>query len=157
MRNPEAPCTSGFVRWYWEWSDPPPDLVLTGLVMPRIVGLAVLGAIRVHRPELPVVVMSGVAPAGYTSRALEEYRAPVISKPFSLEAICAAVRQALDEGRLTAAPGFAGSRRECRAPREGRRRASQGGRAVSDRSGHPGLARDGPVTHPSPADLCSGQ
>jgi DNA-binding NtrC family response regulator len=81
-----------------ERDDPPVRVVLTDLMMPRLGGLAVLGALRVHRPDLPVLVMSGVAPEARTLRMLEEYRTRVIPKPFSLDALNAAVRGAI-EGR----------------------------------------------------------
>src|SRR5688572_2494492 len=79
-----------------ERDDPPLDLVLTDLIMPRVGGLAVLGSLRMHRPDLPVLVMSGVAPEARTLRVLEEYRTRVIPKPFNLDALNAAVREAME-------------------------------------------------------------
>jgi DNA-binding NtrC family response regulator len=82
-----------------ERDDPPLDLVLTDLNMPRLGGLAVVGALRAHRPHLPVVVMSGVAPGPRTLRALEEYRTRVLPKPFTEDALRAAVREAVERPR----------------------------------------------------------
>ena len=79
--------------------DPRLDLILTDLTMPRLSGIAVLGAVRVHRPDLPVVVMSGVVPDDRVREALKEYRAPLITKPFSPHDLTWVVRETLETAR----------------------------------------------------------
>jgi len=57
------------------------------------------GAIRVHRPDLPVVVMSGVVPDGRVGAALEHYGAPLSTKPFSPHALSWVIRETLESAR----------------------------------------------------------
>ena len=49
-----------------ERDDPPLDLVITDLIMPRLGGMEVVETLRLFRPELPLIVISGWAqsPAG---------------------------------------------------------------------------------------------
>jgi two-component system cell cycle sensor histidine kinase/response regulator CckA len=89
-----------------ERRNPPVNLVLTDLVMPRISGLEVVGAVRASRPELPVLVMSGFGSSDETRRALEGYGVAVVPKPFSPVALVDAVRDALLEA-AERAPGSA--------------------------------------------------
>jgi two-component system cell cycle sensor histidine kinase/response regulator CckA len=89
-----------------ERRNPPVNLVLTDLVMPRISGLEVVGAVRASRPELPVLVMSGFGSSDETRRALEGYGVAVVPKPFSPVALVDAVRDALLEA-AERAPGNA--------------------------------------------------
>jgi DNA-binding NtrC family response regulator len=111
-----------------ERDDPPLDLVLTDLNMPRLGGLAVVGALRAHRPDLPVVVMSGVAPGPRTLRALEEYRTRVLPKPFTEDALRAAVREAVERPRSESCNGRASFARRARTfPLQPRRALSEQG------------------------------
>ena len=47
-----------------------PDLVLTDVNMPDLTGLEVIQAVRQQSPGVPVVVMSGWRPQGYSPLAL---------------------------------------------------------------------------------------
>jgi DNA-binding NtrC family response regulator len=74
------------------------DLVITDLIMPRINGLAVIAVLTRHRPELPIIAMTG-----HTDPALREvaakYGVPVLQKPFGLGALLASVREELAAGQ----------------------------------------------------------
>jgi len=73
--------------------DSPAQVVLTDVVMPKMNGPELARQLAEHRPELPVVFMSGY------SRDVEPRPpadAPFLDKPFSLGALAAALRSALD-------------------------------------------------------------
>lgn len=73
--------------------------VLSDLVMPGPVdGLELVRRIRQAAPEVPVIVVSGYMRAGVPA-----YGCTLLSKPFSVEALVAAVRQALP-GTMTSCP-----------------------------------------------------
>jgi CheY-like chemotaxis protein len=99
-----------------ELGQPAIDVVLTDLVMPGIDGFDIVRVLSRHRPELPVVCMSGFAAA-----ARPDLTVPFVAKPFSLETLRGALepaiartqelrRQALD-GRLRAGAERAASER----------------------------------------------
>jgi DNA-binding NtrC family response regulator len=100
-----------------ERGQPEIDVVLTDLVMPGIDGFDIVQVLARHRPELPVVCMSGFA-----SVSGDRLAVPFVPKPFSLEALRAALEAAIARGREI--------RREAV---DGRRRASAE-RAVSGRT-----------------------
>jgi CheY-like chemotaxis protein len=99
-----------------EQGQPQIDVVLTDLVMPGIDGFDLVTVLSRHRPDLPVVCMSGFA-----SASRDQLTVPFVAKPFSLESLRAAVepvlartrdlRQAAVEGRLRAGAGRAISER----------------------------------------------
>jgi DNA-binding NtrC family response regulator len=91
-----------------ERAQPAVDVVLTDLVMPGIDGFDVMRVLAAHRPDLPVVCMSGFA-------ALDDVPlpAPFLPKPFSLETL-----------RATVEPFLARSREIRRLSEDGRRRAA---------------------------------
>jgi DNA-binding NtrC family response regulator len=93
-----------------ERGQPAIDVVLTDLVMPGIDGFDIVAVLARHRPDLPVVCMSGFA-----SAAASRLTVPFVPKPFSLEALRAALE-----------PVLARSRELRSAAVDGRRRASQG-------------------------------
>jgi signal transduction histidine kinase/CheY-like chemotaxis protein len=72
------------------------DVVLTDMTMPGITGLAFAEEARRIRPDLPVVLTSGYS-EGVPPEALESgLLSAVLPKPFSTQAIAAALRRALD-------------------------------------------------------------
>jgi DNA-binding NtrC family response regulator len=77
-----------------ERGHPAIDVVLTDLVMPGIDGSDIIAVLTRHRPDLPVVCMSGFATASASRRTV-----PVIPKPFSLEVLRATLGLALARGR----------------------------------------------------------
>jgi DNA-binding NtrC family response regulator len=82
---------------------PAVDLVVTDLSMPRLGGLEVLGALREHRPELPVVIVSAYAPSPQVRHLLEQFDVPILYKPFTPQVLSDTVRSALEHARGTRA------------------------------------------------------
>jgi len=81
------------------------DAVLTDLVMPGIDGFDIVTVLARHRPDLPVICMSGFA-----SAQASRLTVPFLPKPFTIEAL----RAALD-------PMIARSREARRLAADGRR------------------------------------
>ncbi|MBU8539681.1 response regulator [Falsiroseomonas tokyonensis] len=75
----------------------PPDLLLTDLRMPRLDGSGLIRALRAARPGLPVVVMTGYAPAGGASAFGRDGEGPValFPKPLDMDAVLAELRKLL--------------------------------------------------------------
>jgi CheY-like chemotaxis protein len=72
------------------------DLILSDLVMPELGGADAVARIRLLRPDVPVIFISG-----YSEEALHwQTGAPsggrLLSKPFSIEDLARAVRISLD-------------------------------------------------------------
>jgi DNA-binding NtrC family response regulator len=114
-----------------EHGQPAIDAVLTDLVMPGIDGFDIVTVLARHRPDLPVVCMSGFA-----SVAKDRLTVPFLPKPFSLETL----RAALD-------PELARSRERHQMAVDSRRRASQE-RGTSER-----MRRESGATRTGALDL----
>lgn len=71
----------------------PIDLLLTDRVMPRLGGKELAERLRVHRPSLKVLYITG-----YYGARQEEETETVVLKPFSLESLRSKVREILEEG-----------------------------------------------------------
>src|SRR3954470_12381894 len=69
------------------------DLMLTDIVMPGLDGVALAAQATKQDPSMPVLMMTGFASEGQRAQNIAVER--VISKPFSLKEICAAVEEAL--------------------------------------------------------------
>jgi CheY-like chemotaxis protein len=67
------------------------DAVLTDLVMPRRGGLSLAKELRMSRPELPVLMMSGHLP-----RSDVPLPAPLVRKPFTRDELTTAVNSLLE-------------------------------------------------------------
>ncbi|MGG5818237.1 response regulator [Falsiroseomonas sp. HW251] len=76
-----------------------PDLLLTDLRMPRLDGLGLIRALRARAPLLPVVVMTGYAPASGSEAFSAPGEAPVslFTKPISLDAVLTEMKRLLSE------------------------------------------------------------
>ncbi|MCA2213315.1 response regulator [Jidongwangia harbinensis] len=77
-----------------------PDVVLTDFDMPRLNGLELCRAIRGHHQlsDTPVAIISGSLAPG-DPRAVEAQLCATLVKPFTREALVAAVRRLVDGGR----------------------------------------------------------
>ncbi len=72
------------------------DVVLTDVVMPEMSGPALAQRIRVLRPELPILFMSGYPGEEVMRRGLAHRDVPVLQKPFTPHELAEAVRRLLD-------------------------------------------------------------
>jgi CheY-like chemotaxis protein len=72
------------------------DLVLSDVKMPVMNGIAFALAVGKNHPEIPIVLMTGYADQRERTRGLDALVHDVVAKPFTLEQIQGAVREALD-------------------------------------------------------------
>jgi two-component system, cell cycle sensor histidine kinase and response regulator CckA len=75
------------------------DLVLTDIVMPRMNGSELAAKIGQRYPHIPVLFMSGYGGDDILQRGLTLAGAPFIAKPFTPEALAAAVHNRLKQAR----------------------------------------------------------
>ena len=73
----------------------PFDLLLTDIVMPGLDGIALALKASKGFPDMPILLMTGFAAERQRAHNLEALIHRVISKPFTLQEICAAVDEAL--------------------------------------------------------------
>jgi two-component system, cell cycle response regulator CpdR len=71
------------------------DLLLTDIVMPRLDGIALALKASKDHPAMKILLMTGFASERQRAHNLEALIQRVISKPFTLEAICNAVDEEL--------------------------------------------------------------
>lgn len=71
------------------------DVLITDIVMPNVDGIALaLKAVRLF-PDLRIVMISGYAQERMRAHNLDALVHRIIAKPFSLEEICQAVKEAI--------------------------------------------------------------
>jgi two-component system, cell cycle sensor histidine kinase and response regulator CckA len=70
--------------------NPPPDIVVSDIVMPRLNGVELMEAISVSHPEVPVILMSGYANAALAEMGIAT-PCGIITKPFPAERLLAEV------------------------------------------------------------------
>jgi len=78
----------------------PFDLVVTDLIMPEKEGMETISYITKHFPAMKIIAISGggrIGPETYLPAALELGADRVLTKPFPLEALTAAIRTLLGE------------------------------------------------------------
>jgi DNA-binding response OmpR family regulator len=75
------------------------DLVITDIVMPEVEGFEVLAELRKKRPPVKVIAISGGGRqrAGDHLKMAAQMGATVLSKPFSNDALLAAVKKLLPD------------------------------------------------------------
>jgi hypothetical protein len=78
----------------------PIDLLVTDLTMPGTGGLEVARRLRLERPGLAVLYMSGQPSGGAREEAREDHRGEFLQKPFSPGELLNGARRALDVTRL---------------------------------------------------------
>ena len=72
------------------------DVLVTDIVMPNVDGIALaLKAVR-QFPDLRIVMISGYAQERMRAHNLDALVHRIIAKPFSLEELCAAVKESLN-------------------------------------------------------------
>jgi CheY-like chemotaxis protein len=72
------------------------DLVITDKIMPRMTGFVFADRIRRIRPGIPVLMCTGFAEKSDTDKARDAGIRKVVSKPYNVYDIAAAVREVLD-------------------------------------------------------------
>jgi len=77
----------------------PVDLLLTDVVMPRMNGRELSGALRERWPGLKVLFISGYPEEVLSRRGVLEPGLRLLAKPFSGDDLCAAVRETLESDR----------------------------------------------------------
>lgn len=70
------------------------DLVLTDLTMPGSTGLYLIDQLRQRRPELPIIVITGLAASQEVERVREQ-GIPLLQKPFEPDTLDRAIRATL--------------------------------------------------------------
>ena len=78
------------------------DLVITDIVMPEMEGFEVLREVRRTDPGMKIIAISGAGPDGgtnYLQTAKLMGAGKVLTKPFSVDVLLAAVNDLLPEGR----------------------------------------------------------
>jgi PAS domain S-box-containing protein len=80
----------------------PIDLLLTDVVMPEMLGTDVAEGVRQHRPDLPVVYMSGYALPILASHGAAASEMDIIEKPFTEVTLLARVHEALHQAQHAA-------------------------------------------------------
>jgi two-component system, cell cycle sensor histidine kinase and response regulator CckA len=73
------------------------DLVITDVAMPALNGRQLADRLKVLRPSLPVLFMSGYTDDEMVRRGLIQPHHPFLSKPFTPEVLAAKVRQMIDQ------------------------------------------------------------
>jgi CheY-like chemotaxis protein len=71
-----------------------PDIIITDVLMPKLSGLGVLAELRRARVSMPVVMMTGFAPASVAAVAKRLGAVGVLRKPFDADTLRAAVQSA---------------------------------------------------------------
>jgi DNA-binding NtrC family response regulator len=97
------------------------DVVLTDISMPGLSGLELLAYLREVRPDISVIVISGIGDQEYAKGLLKLGAFDYLLKPFDLASVEASVSLAIDRHR--------------RLVEERQRRVDSGARAGSDAAG----------------------
>jgi two-component system, cell cycle sensor histidine kinase and response regulator CckA len=69
-----------------------PDLLITDVVMPTMTGPELASALRTHRPDLPVLYMSGYTAASLGPQLNLDANSMLVEKPFTRSTLLSAIR-----------------------------------------------------------------
>ena len=85
------------------WADQP-GAVITDVVMPMMSGLELLGALRVEKPGMPVIVVTGQSGLETFARARQEGAYAFLRKPVDTSRLKSVLASALAKGMETSTP-----------------------------------------------------
>ena len=71
------------------------DAIVADVVMPQMTGTELVARVQAHRPELPIILMSGYSADDLRARGLEQAPVPLLTKPFTHDELVAAVARLL--------------------------------------------------------------
>ena len=74
------------------------DVALTDISMPGLSGVELLGVIRQHQPNLPVIIISGLSDQEHAQGLLKMGAFAYLVKPFRLDEVEETVQRALEQG-----------------------------------------------------------
>jgi CheY-like chemotaxis protein len=78
------PARDGREAWsIFQRAQPPIDLVVADVVMPRMTGTELAARVVASQPELPVILMSAFAPEDLARRGLALSHGHLLTKPFA--------------------------------------------------------------------------
>lgn len=75
------------------------DVVLTDISMPGLSGLELLGHVRQHFPDTPVIIISGIGDEEHAQGLIKLGAFEFLLKPFSLEVVEKCVKRAVEYRR----------------------------------------------------------
>jgi CheY-like chemotaxis protein len=75
------------------------DAIVTDQTMPKMTGIELAEALVKLRPEIPIVLTTGFAEADVLDRGQDSPIAEVVSKPYTLEDLGAAIARAIERKR----------------------------------------------------------
>jgi two-component system cell cycle sensor histidine kinase/response regulator CckA len=78
----------------FEGAEPPPDVLLTDVVMPQMGGKELAKRLQAARPGLQVIFMSGFVRDSELLEGLNDRKAPFLQKPFDIEELARVVKVA---------------------------------------------------------------
>jgi two-component system, cell cycle sensor histidine kinase and response regulator CckA len=76
----------------------PIDLLITDVVMPEMDGPALVEEVRLRRPDMKVIFISGYAESAFRQQASDGSMLHFLAKPFSLKQLATKVKDVLEEG-----------------------------------------------------------
>ncbi|MBK7141015.1 MAG: response regulator [bacterium] len=75
------------------------DVVLTDVRMPEMDGMTLVGELRQHHPEIPVVIMTGFPSVDSAVGALRNRVYDYVIKPFNINQLCKTLEAALKDAQ----------------------------------------------------------
>jgi putative nucleotidyltransferase with HDIG domain len=84
----------------WNGTSPPPDVVLSDMVMPEMDGLRLLEWVRNHDKDIPVIMVTAMHDLSTALEAIRRGAYDYILKPFEKDQLFLSVRRALEHRRL---------------------------------------------------------
>ena len=92
---------------------PPPDLLVSDVVLPGPMGPRLASCLRARYPDLPVLLMSGCSDPQLLAESLADDSIAFLPKPFAPAELLAVVHALLDEKRARQTEDAPATRRPC--------------------------------------------